>query len=101
MEKFATTGTNAPPGAKHSRGPLLLAVTELFPFVTLPRTYSPKNRLDLPGARSDSSPTSITNNNVCVFTWERVASSFSQLAFTFMASETADLEYVSYSGCVR
>ena len=50
MEIFAATSTNAPPGAKHSRDPLLLAVTELLPFVTLPRTYSPKNRLDLPGA---------------------------------------------------
>ena len=50
MEIFATTGTNAPRGAKHSRGPLFLAVTELLPFVTPPRTYSAKNRLDLPGA---------------------------------------------------
>ena len=50
MEIFAATGTKAPPGAKHIRGPLLLAVTELLLFVILPRTYSPKNRLDLPGA---------------------------------------------------
>ena len=49
MGVFAATGTKAPPGAKHSRDPLLLAVTELLPFVTLPRAYSPKNRLDLPG----------------------------------------------------
>ena len=47
MQIFATTGTNVPPGVKHSRGPLLLAVSELLPVVTLPRTYSPKNRLDL------------------------------------------------------
>ena len=53
---FAATGTNAPPAAQHSRDPLLLAVMELLPFVTLPRTYSPKNRLDLLGAGSIHRP---------------------------------------------
>ena len=101
IEIFAATGTNAPPAAQHSRDPLLLAVMELLPFVTLPRTYSPKNRLDLLGAGSIHRPLSITNHIVCVFTWERVTSSFSQLTFTSMSSETADLDFVWYSGCVR
>ena len=30
---FAATGTNAPPGAKHSRDPVLLTVTGLWPVV--------------------------------------------------------------------
>ena len=56
MEIIAATGTNAPPGANHSRDPFQPIVTELLPFVTLPRTYCAKNQRDLPGAGKFAHP---------------------------------------------
>ena len=56
MEIFAATGTDAPPGVKRNRDPLMLSVTELFLFVALPRTCYVKNRRDLPGASSIHRP---------------------------------------------